>query len=83
MKKKLVFRVWFDKKKGTPLAINSKEICSGCPLMKKEGGNFVGYPPDISGIYVVDLDQKLGDLQVANKHIVPAEMEVIINTLET
>ncbi len=61
------------------------EICSKCPRHPKDIDSAVGlesYPANMSGLYVVDLDQKLNKLINPNADIVPAEMQVIIQTLE-
>ena len=61
------------------------EICSKCPHNPKDIDSAVGlesYPANMSGLYVVDLDQKLNKLINPNANIVPAEMQVIIQTLE-
>ena len=79
--KKFVYKIYFDKNTGMPIAWNTKAVCSNCPLFKKEGGNFIGYPPNMSGLYVVDLDQKLQPLIPHPPHIIEAEAEVLIRAI--
>jgi hypothetical protein len=82
MKKKFVFKCWFDKETQKPLGINTWEICSNCPHRPKDADSNKSLPPNMSGLYVVDLDQKLGELTNRKSNIVPAEMQVIIETIE-